>query len=86
MVVSSLFVRILMQRLRLSRLLKQGVPVSGELTELVAELSRQIGLRRVPAVVSVSGDCPLFVCGLRRPVLVLPCRLLARSIRPSGGK
>jgi beta-lactamase regulating signal transducer with metallopeptidase domain len=70
-------VRLLGQRLRLARLLKRGVPTSGELAGLVTELAAQIGLRRVPAAVSVDGDCPLFVCGLWRTRLVLPSRLMA---------
>jgi beta-lactamase regulating signal transducer with metallopeptidase domain len=69
--------RLLSQRLRLAKLLKQGIPTSGELAALVAELAAQIGLRRVPAAVSVDGDCPLFVCGLWRTRLVLPSRLMA---------
>jgi beta-lactamase regulating signal transducer with metallopeptidase domain len=70
-------VRLLVQRLRLSRLLGQGIPPDAELAALVADLSGQIGLRRPPGAVSIEGDCPLFVCGLRRPMLVLPSRLLA---------
>ncbi len=48
-----------------------------DLGRLVAALAGQLGLRRVPAVVSVATDCPLFVCGLWRPRLVLPSRLMA---------
>lgn len=70
-------VRLAVQRLRLSRLLKQGVPPDTELVALVADLSGQIGLRQPPAAVSIAGECPLFVCGLWRPVLVLPSRLIA---------
>ena len=69
-------VRLLGQRLRLAKLLKRGVPTSGELAALVAELAGQINLRRVPAAVLVDGDCPLFVCGLWRTRLVLPSRLM----------
>ncbi len=75
-------VRLLVQRLRLAKLLKQGAPAGAELTELVAVLAGQIGLRRVPAAVCIAGDCPLFVCGLRRPRLVLPGRLLD-SLEPA---
>jgi beta-lactamase regulating signal transducer with metallopeptidase domain len=81
-VVICQFLRITIQRMRLSRLLKQGKPASRELAALVAELSGQIGIRRVPAAVSIAGDCPLFVCGLWRPVLVLPGSLLG-SLDPS---
>jgi bla regulator protein blaR1 len=69
--------RLFGQRLRLDRLLKRAVPTDGELAGLAAELAAQIGLRRVPAVVSVDGECPLFVCGLWRSRLVLPTRLMA---------
>jgi len=70
-------VRLLGQRLRLSRLLKRGVPAEGGLAWLVADLAGEIGLRHAPAAVSVDGDCPLFVCGLWRSRLVLPSRLMA---------
>jgi beta-lactamase regulating signal transducer with metallopeptidase domain len=70
-------VRILSQRMRLARLLQQDTPASEEIAGLVAELAGQMGLRRVPAVVSMAVDCPLFVCGLWRPRLVLPSRLMA---------
>jgi beta-lactamase regulating signal transducer with metallopeptidase domain len=70
-------IRLFGQRLRLDRLLKRAVPTEGELAALVTELAGQIRLRRVPAVVSVDGECPLFVCGLWRSRLVLPSRLMA---------
>jgi bla regulator protein blaR1 len=69
--------RLLGQRLRLASLLKRGVAVQGDLAALVADLAREIGLRRVPEVVSVAGECPLFVCGLWRPRLIMPSRLMA---------
>jgi beta-lactamase regulating signal transducer with metallopeptidase domain len=75
-------IRLLIQHMRLARLLKQGVPASGELAGLVTELAGQVSLRRVPAAVSVAGDCPLFVCGLWRPRLVLPSRILASLDAP----
>ena len=81
-VVVGQVLRLAGQRLRLARLFKQSVPASGELAALVAELAQEIGLRRVPAAVLVAGDCPLFVCGLWRPRLVLPSRLLA-SLSPA---
>ena len=70
-------VRLVGQRLRLARLLRQGTAADQDLAGLVAELAGQLGLRRVPAAVSVAADCPLFVCGLWRPRLVLPSRLMA---------
>jgi beta-lactamase regulating signal transducer with metallopeptidase domain len=70
-------VRLLGQRLRLARLLGRASPAGGELSGLVAELAERVRIRRVPAAVSVEGDCPLFVCGLWRTRLVLPSRLMA---------
>jgi len=71
------FARLLGQRLRLARLLNQGDGVDEDLAGLVAQLAGELGLRRVPAVVSVAADCPLFVCGLWRSRLVVPSRLMA---------
>ena len=69
-------VRLMIQRLRLAGLLRRAVPADGEIAELVADLARQIGLRRTPAAVGGQRDCPLFVCGLWRARLVLPSRLM----------
>jgi beta-lactamase regulating signal transducer with metallopeptidase domain len=69
--------RVASQRWRLGWLLKKSAAADGEIAELVAELAEELRLRRVPAVVSVAGECPLFVCGLWRPRLVLPARLMA---------
>jgi bla regulator protein blaR1 len=74
--------RLLGQRLRLARLLRQNTPAGEDVTELVAELAGQLGLRGVPAAVSVAADCPVFVCGLWRSRLVLPDRLMASLDRP----
>ena len=71
------FLRLLRQRLRLARLLRESTPADRETTGIVAELAGQLGLRRVPTAVSVAGDCPVFVCGIRRSWLVLPSRLMA---------
>jgi beta-lactamase regulating signal transducer with metallopeptidase domain len=67
---------LLRQRLRLAGLLRRAVADDEELARLVAELAARVGLRRMPAAVCVAGDCPLFVCGLWRPRLVLPSRLI----------
>jgi beta-lactamase regulating signal transducer with metallopeptidase domain len=76
MIVTGQVARLVVQRIRLAKLLDQAVPASAELAGLVADLARQIGLRRGPAALSIGGDCPLFVCGLRRPRLILPERLM----------
>jgi beta-lactamase regulating signal transducer with metallopeptidase domain len=70
-------VRLVVQRQRLAALLRHGDPAGQDIVALVAELARQVGLRHTPTVVLVDGDCPLFVCGLWRPTLVLPNPLLA---------
>ncbi|MEN6406593.1 MAG: M56 family metallopeptidase [Thermoguttaceae bacterium] len=72
------FLRLLRQRLRLTRVLRQSTPADKDLTGLVAELAGQLGLRRAPTVVSVTDDCPVFVCGIWRSWLVLPRGLLDR--------
>ncbi len=69
--------RLLVQSRRLGRLLKQAIPANDAIAALVAELAGEVKLRRVPAVVLVNNDCPLFVCGLWQPTLVMPSRLLA---------
>ncbi len=74
--------RLLQQRLRLARLLRQAVATDGELAQLVAELAARLGLRRVPAAVCIGGDCPLFVYGPWRPRLVLPSPLMS-SLDPA---
>jgi Zn-dependent protease with chaperone function len=72
------------QRNRLERLLRRCTP-AGEpaLLELVAELSDRIGLRRPPEVLIADDEGSPFVCGLRRPALVLP-RGLAGSLDPDS--
>jgi beta-lactamase regulating signal transducer with metallopeptidase domain len=84
-------VRLVLQRRRLTRLLQDGgeyasprplgeasgMRISGDCIDVVAQLSAELRLRRVPRVVLVEDDGPLFVCGLWRPRLVLPRRLMA---------
>jgi beta-lactamase regulating signal transducer with metallopeptidase domain len=70
-------VRLWIQHRRLAVLLRHGQTVDPNMLQMIAELSLQSGLRRVPTVISVDGDCPMFVCGLAHPKLVLPNSLLA---------
>ena len=60
------------QRARLSRLLRQAVPASSQLDSLVAECAARLQLSRVPRVLLSTEECSPFVCGLWRPVMVLP--------------
>jgi beta-lactamase regulating signal transducer with metallopeptidase domain len=70
------------QRMRLGGLLHRGAPsTEPRLITLVGQICSQLGLRRVPAVVTIKEDCSPFVCGLFRPVLVLPGGLL-RALDP----
>ena len=73
--------RLFRQRRQLGRLLGEATPAGKELSALVGELANESGLKRVPAVLLVDGDCSLFLCGLRRPVLVVPHSLLP-SLHP----
>jgi beta-lactamase regulating signal transducer with metallopeptidase domain len=73
--------RLLVQRVRLVRILEQTKPANAELAGCVAELARQVGLRKTPMALLAAAECPLFVCGLWRPQIVLPSRLLT-SLEP----
>jgi beta-lactamase regulating signal transducer with metallopeptidase domain len=69
--------RLVQQRIRLGGLLHRAIPATEpELIALLGQISRQLGLRRTPAVVMTGNDCSPFVCGLFRPILVLPTELL----------
>ncbi len=66
---------------RLERLLRQAAPGDDPaLLALVVELSSRVGLRRRPSVMIIDDEGSPFVCGPRRPSLVLPrgLTLLAR--------
>ena len=63
-----------------TELLRRAAPAADPtLLALVTELSSRIGLRRQPRMMTTDGDGSPFVCGLRRPTLVLT-RGLASSI------
>jgi len=64
--------RLVVQRRRLSRLLKSSSPADAGLTELVAAASDKLGLRRVPGTLIARSDFSPFVCGIREPKLILP--------------
>lgn len=77
MVVAAQFVVLARQGIHLRRLLEGASPAHEPLRVLIAELAGQLGLRRVPAAVVTDADCSFFACGVWRPLLVLPRRLLA---------
>lgn len=66
---------LLRQRARLSRLIAQTRPAPAELAHTCGELAAQMKLERVPRLALAAGSGAPFVCGLRRPVLVLPAEL-----------
>jgi Zn-dependent protease with chaperone function len=69
--------RLLVQRGRLRRLLNRSAPATEpNLLGLVVQAAGQLGLRRPPAVLLADLEGSPFVCGLLRPVLVLPRGLL----------
>lgn len=67
--------RLLVQRRRLAQLLKDAVPADAELAQLVASAAERLGVRRTPATLIVRSDFSPFVCGIRRPQLILPSGL-----------
>jgi beta-lactamase regulating signal transducer with metallopeptidase domain len=74
-VVIAQICRLLWQRQRLQRLLRESMPADPALAGLVAVLAAQIGLRNAPRVVLTGTDCSPFACGVRDAVLVMPARL-----------
>ena len=65
------FLRYLLSYLRLRRLLRHGTPVPAETAASIQAVAQKYGLTPCPAVL-VEGLDSAFVCGLFRPVLVLP--------------
>ncbi len=74
--------RLLVQRRRLSRLLKQAQPADARLTEVVAATAERLEVRRVPQTLITQSDCSPFVCGVWQPKLILP-RGLPEKLRPA---
>jgi beta-lactamase regulating signal transducer with metallopeptidase domain len=69
---------LLVQRRRLRRLLRRAiVATEPRLLALTEQLAGQLGLARRPGLLLIDGEGAPFVCGLLRPVLVLPRGLLA---------
>lgn len=77
MIVVWQLVGLLRLRLRLDRLLRDAKPGDRELVALLEDLAGQLCLRRVPRIVLTTNGGSPFVCGLRRPYLVLPKNVLS---------
>jgi beta-lactamase regulating signal transducer with metallopeptidase domain len=75
-------VRVIVQRRRLGGLLSEARLADADTLALVRDLAGRLGLRRVPVVVVTDFEVSPFVCGLRRPRLVLPGSLLS-SLDPA---
>jgi beta-lactamase regulating signal transducer with metallopeptidase domain len=68
-------------RIQLERLLRRAVPARTAIAELVDQLSKETGLRRVPAVLLTTDDISPLTCRIWRPVLVLPHELI-ETLKP----
>jgi beta-lactamase regulating signal transducer with metallopeptidase domain len=70
-------VRLGRQRLLLGRLLRAATKqTDSTLVEQLSALASRLGLRRVPTLLTTERDVSPFVCGLRRPLLIVPRPLL----------
>jgi len=67
--------RLILQHIRLSRLLRQTSTASERVTKSVSEAAGTLKLRRPPNVLSIETECSPFVCGVLRSKLVLSQRL-----------
>jgi beta-lactamase regulating signal transducer with metallopeptidase domain len=76
-VVLAHLARLICQRNRLVRLLRQSAPAEAALAELAGETAGRLGLWERPQAVVTEADCSPFVCGIRQPVVVVPRRLAA---------
>ncbi|MBX3411163.1 MAG: M56 family metallopeptidase [Pirellulales bacterium] len=71
-VVAAQFLVLIVQRVRLSRLLRDCLPAPADVQSLVASSAARLNLAPVPQALVTELDCSPFVCGIWRPVLVLP--------------
>jgi beta-lactamase regulating signal transducer with metallopeptidase domain len=68
---------------RLRHLLKHASPAGAALESLIGDCAQRLKLARTPRVLRVDRECSPFVCGIWRPVMVLPKsleRLLADGV------
>ena len=80
-VVGLLLIRLACQRAALGRLLREARPADRKLASLTGGLPGQLALRRSPSLLLTDARCGPFVCGLLRPVVVIPSAL-ADSLEP----
>lgn len=71
-VVAAQVVLLIVQRVRLSRLLSTCAPAPDGVRAVVADCAASLKLARVPDTLISELDCSPFVCGVWRPVVVLP--------------
>ena len=64
--------RLAYQRHSLTQLLAKASPCSLAIQKQIENLSESLQLRRIPKAVVVDQNCSPFVCGVRRPTIVLP--------------
>src|SRR5262249_45751625 len=75
----------LVQHGRLRRLLRRATAAAEpRLLAVMEQVAAQLGLPQRPALVLTDGEGAPFVCGLLRPVLVLPGGLVAGFARGGG--
>jgi bla regulator protein BlaR1 len=77
-VVLLAMIRTAWQFIRLKSVLAGARPVADEVKALVGECAGAIGLRKPPLALQVDGDRSPLVCGILRPVLLLPTSQASR--------
>lgn len=80
-VVALQIARLVAQRARLARLLREALPAGASLAREVAGAAASVGLTSPPRVLTTERNVSPFVCGLFEPRLVLPGEL-ANSLSP----
>lgn len=75
LLIAALLLRTIQQRVRLRRFLSLAAPADDALRSRVADVAAELGLNDAPRVVLSPESGSPFVCGIRRPVLVLPASL-----------
>jgi beta-lactamase regulating signal transducer with metallopeptidase domain len=76
LVVAMQLARLVVQRRRLARMLRETRPGDAELVALVNQIAQQLRMSSSPAVAITELDCSPFACGIWRPRVVVPASLL----------